>query len=224
MASPCDNRLTVNIKNLPIITDINRGDFLIVETPDGTGILDFRNFLITLDNTTFSSTFLNYNTQINTVSAEIKDLSLSTETAINALSTSTSESITRLESLIDATSSLNVLNNTFATFSSDGETVQILNSYNINNGEVLTNGSIRINFKTNFTDPNYCVMTAGGYYYDEDTRTSSPLNLAITQTTTNSVTFNVLSSGGAPLSSVNTSVFTRAWLSFKTGLQAEPLV
>lgn len=71
MASPCDNRLSVNIKNLPIVTDINRGDFLIVETPDGTNILDFRNFLVTLDNTTFSTTFINYNTQITEISAKM---------------------------------------------------------------------------------------------------------------------------------------------------------
>lgn len=75
MASPCDNRLTVNIKNLPIITDINNGDFLIVEAPDGTSILDFRNFLITLDNTTFSSTFLNYNTRIIELSSSFNQLS-----------------------------------------------------------------------------------------------------------------------------------------------------
>lgn len=71
MASPCDNRLTVNIKKLPIISDINKGDFLIVETIEGTNILDFRNFLITLDNTTFGPTFLDYGTKINTISANL---------------------------------------------------------------------------------------------------------------------------------------------------------
>lgn len=71
MASPCDNRLTVNIKKLPIINDIKKGDFLIVETTDGTNIMDFRNFLITLDNTTFGSTFLEYSTRINTISSNL---------------------------------------------------------------------------------------------------------------------------------------------------------
>jgi hypothetical protein len=71
MASPCDNRLAVNIKSLPILSDINKGDLLIVETPEGTNILDFRNFLITLDNTTFGSTFLAYGTQIKTLSADL---------------------------------------------------------------------------------------------------------------------------------------------------------
>jgi hypothetical protein len=82
MASPCDNRLTVNIKKLPIINDISSGDFLIVETTDGTNILDFRNFLITLDNTTFGSTFLDYSTRIDTISANLalsaSDLGLKT--------------------------------------------------------------------------------------------------------------------------------------------------
>lgn len=90
MASPCDSRLTVNIKNLPIISDINNGDFIIVETSEGTNILDFRNFLITLDNTTFKSTFLNHNTQFSIISSLInsntQDISAN-KTAVNDLTT-----------------------------------------------------------------------------------------------------------------------------------------
>ena len=47
MATACGNRLAVNIKDLPVVTDINNGDFFIVETPQGTNVLDFKNFIIT---------------------------------------------------------------------------------------------------------------------------------------------------------------------------------
>ena len=43
----------LNIKELPVINDIVPGDFMIIETPSSTSIIDFQNFLITLDNTTF---------------------------------------------------------------------------------------------------------------------------------------------------------------------------
>tara|TARA_R110000868_G_scaffold195933_1_gene441741 strand:- start:33 stop:536 length:504 start_codon:yes stop_codon:yes gene_type:complete len=49
------SNLFVNIKNLPQSNAINSGDYLIVETPNGTQILDFADFIITSANTTFSS-------------------------------------------------------------------------------------------------------------------------------------------------------------------------
>ena len=43
----------VNIKNLPETPQINFGDFLILETPQGTQLINFDNFVITEQNTTF---------------------------------------------------------------------------------------------------------------------------------------------------------------------------
>ena len=45
----------VNIKNLPEISGINAGDLLIVETPNGTSIIDFENFIIPKSNVTFAN-------------------------------------------------------------------------------------------------------------------------------------------------------------------------
>lgn len=45
----------INIKQLPEINQIENGSYLIVETPEGTNILDFKNFIITPTNTTFAS-------------------------------------------------------------------------------------------------------------------------------------------------------------------------
>jgi hypothetical protein len=74
MASTTTNSLYVNIKELPSINDINNGDFLIVETPDGTSIIDYQDFFITLQNTTFESTIDNLQTDTQTISADLIDL------------------------------------------------------------------------------------------------------------------------------------------------------
>jgi len=44
----------VNIKTLPHTGDVRAGYFLIVETPDGTRIIDYNNFVISDNNTTFA--------------------------------------------------------------------------------------------------------------------------------------------------------------------------
>ena len=74
MASTSTNSLYVNIKELPSINDINNGDFLIVETPDGTSIIDYQDFFITLQNTTFESTINNLQTDTQTLSSDLIDL------------------------------------------------------------------------------------------------------------------------------------------------------
>ncbi len=45
----------INIKNLPEVDEIQPGDFLLVEIPAGSRILDFKNFLVSKDNITFSA-------------------------------------------------------------------------------------------------------------------------------------------------------------------------
>ena len=74
MASTSTNSLYVNIKELPSINDINNGDFLIVETPDGTSIIDYQDFFITLQNTTFESTIDNLQTDTQTLSTDLIEL------------------------------------------------------------------------------------------------------------------------------------------------------
>lgn len=58
----------ISIKQLPQITEINNDDLLLVQTPNATNTLLFSNFVIGLDNTTFSSTITQNSTDINTLS------------------------------------------------------------------------------------------------------------------------------------------------------------
>ena len=74
MASTSSNSVYINIKELPVINDVNNGDFLIVETPDGTNIIDYQDFFITLENTTFESTIDNLQTDTQTLSTDLIEL------------------------------------------------------------------------------------------------------------------------------------------------------
>lgn len=65
----------ISIKQLPQITEINNDDLLLVQTPNATNTLLFSNFVIGLDNTTFSSTITQNSTDIETLSSQIKSLS-----------------------------------------------------------------------------------------------------------------------------------------------------
>ena len=58
----------VSISQLPVVNSINKGDFLIVQTPNATNRLDFENFVVGLDNTSFSSTIEQHTTDISGLS------------------------------------------------------------------------------------------------------------------------------------------------------------
>ena len=45
----------VNIVRLPESDEVKSGDYLIIETPQGTKIVDFSNFILTESNVTFST-------------------------------------------------------------------------------------------------------------------------------------------------------------------------
>ena len=55
---------SVNIKRLPEASDIEDGNFLIIEGDEGTSILDFKNFIITENNTTFQPLLSSHSTNI----------------------------------------------------------------------------------------------------------------------------------------------------------------
>jgi|TARA_R110000787_G_scaffold86030_1_gene183094 hypothetical protein len=59
----------VSIKQLPQVTEINTGDLLLVQTPNATNTLLFENFIIGLNNTTFSSTISGQRTDIDSLSS-----------------------------------------------------------------------------------------------------------------------------------------------------------
>jgi hypothetical protein len=108
MASTSSNSVYINIKELPVINDINNGDFLIVETPDGTNIIDYQDFFITLENTTFESTITNLQTDTQTLS-----------TNLSALTTSYNELLSSLETKISPTFNITTVNVTLNSASNN---------------------------------------------------------------------------------------------------------
>lgn len=58
----------VSIKQLPQITEINSDDLLLIQKPDSTNTLKFRDLIIGLDNTTFSNTIIQNSTDVSSVS------------------------------------------------------------------------------------------------------------------------------------------------------------
>ena len=98
----------MNIKELPEITDIISGDFLIVETPTATSILDYDNFVITLDNTTFGDTIINNTTNIAAVSSDVIDLENTLTANVASLSSqdlNTNSRVSNLSSQVSILSS-----------------------------------------------------------------------------------------------------------------------
>ena len=61
----------VSINQLPVTNQITDGDFLIVQTPNATNRLDFSDFVIGLDNTTFKNTIETNTTDIEALSSTL---------------------------------------------------------------------------------------------------------------------------------------------------------
>ena len=144
---PCvDNKdLIYNVKELPETFAVAAGDLLLIETDDGTNIMDFANFVIGLDNTTFGSTITQHSTDIATLSADV--------TSLESLSAAVDETTAALSALV-------VGNSTKAMISllSGGEYgPKLLGGTNI--ASVDWNGDIvRFSFTRNFSNTNYMVI------------------------------------------------------------------
>jgi hypothetical protein len=65
----------INIKQLPQINSIQSGDYLIVDTPDGTGIIDFADVVIDLNQTSFEPTIIELTTDVIALSTQVQSLS-----------------------------------------------------------------------------------------------------------------------------------------------------
>ena len=64
----------VTVKNLPEAITIGSGDFMIVENPMGTRIIDFENFIIGHDNITFGAQLTAYQDDIDVLQTNVKAL------------------------------------------------------------------------------------------------------------------------------------------------------
>ena len=161
----------LNIKELPEINDVINGDFMIIETSTGTSIIDYQNFLITLDNTTFGDQVVQNSTDILTLSSSFNTLSSELTADIASLSATTART------------------NTFVVFSLPNYNLTtsptILKSSNVTSVTLNTSTSaVTIQYTTNFNDANYC-MTTGVV------NLTNPVVMHGTASTTNDATFNI---------------------------------
>ena len=76
----------VNINKLDGVTSLKAGDFLIIETPEGTKILDFKDFSIGVGNTTFSATISSHTSDISDNTSLISQLTASQDINTNLVS------------------------------------------------------------------------------------------------------------------------------------------
>ncbi|MDB4430215.1 hypothetical protein N9273_00180 [bacterium] len=145
---PCvDNKnLIYNIKELPETFSVSDGDLLLIETEEGTNILDYANLLIGLDNTTFGTTITQHSTDIAILSTDINTLS----SGFDSLSSQVDTEIAELSaSVIGST--------TKALISLETNTTPLLlQNTNIESVEYVNN-LIRFNFTVNLSNANYIV-------------------------------------------------------------------
>jgi len=72
----------ISIKQLPAVTEVNNNDLLLVQTLNSTNTVKFENFVIGLNNTTFSSTICANSTNIDHVSSVLDDTFFSPDTVL----------------------------------------------------------------------------------------------------------------------------------------------
>jgi hypothetical protein len=63
----------ISIKQLPVVTEINNDDLILVQKSNATNTLKFENFVIGLENTTFAPTISSNVTNINFLSSVFDD-------------------------------------------------------------------------------------------------------------------------------------------------------
>lgn len=145
---PCvDNKdLIYNVKELPETFAVAAGDLLLIETDDGTNIMDFTNFVIGLDNTTFGTTITQHSTDITALSSDVATLSSKLDDDIATLSAAAIGNTTKAIISLSA---------------QDNNGPQIINSTNITSVE-FENNKVRFNFTNNFTNAAYLVLPAAG--------------------------------------------------------------
>ncbi len=143
---PCvDNKsLIYNIKELPETFSVADGDLLLIETEEGTNIMDFSNFIIGLDNTTFGTTITQHSTDIDTLSSNFNSLSSQVDTDVAELSATIVGNTTKA----------------LVTLSGDDAFSAVtVASTNIASVEyIVASHVVRFNFDNNFSNTNYLIL------------------------------------------------------------------
>jgi hypothetical protein len=166
MASPCTQLTTyTNILDLPRTQSIDNGDFLIVETPDGTTILDFEDFIIPVQNTTLGDTLSTLQTDIDNLnSLPVFRSTINSNTVLSSTGVSTKVVFGSLD--YDTNSNFSVLSSRF-TATTPG--YYIFNTSVGSESQSSTNTSVafRVNNTTNFSksqSPGYFWSLSDIYY------------------------------------------------------------
>lgn len=63
----------ISLQQLPVISEVNNGDLILIQTATSTNTLDFKDFVIGLENTTFASTISSHTTDIDSISSIIEN-------------------------------------------------------------------------------------------------------------------------------------------------------
>lgn len=153
---PCvDNKnLIYNIKELPETFSVAGGDLLLIETEEGTNILDYDNFVIGLENTTFGTTITQHSTDIAALSSDFNSLS---------------SQVDNITAELSATIIGNTTKALISLSAQDAYGPKILQSTNITSVEFVdASNKIRFNFDTNLSNTNYLVLPAAATVNDSN--------------------------------------------------------
>jgi hypothetical protein len=100
----------INIKDLPELTQVNNGDYILIETSTGTHILNFENLLLPTQNTVITTTV---NQNASAFTTAVTDLSTAANTLFNNTDTVSANLQTLSASYETNKNSLSALANTY---------------------------------------------------------------------------------------------------------------
>lgn len=95
----------VNIKELPLVNEVQAGDFFIVETTQGTNIIDFSNIIIPPENTTFYGEIQQLQTDVGGLSTLFELQTALIQAVSTELDTKIESTSAELQTSIDSVSS-----------------------------------------------------------------------------------------------------------------------
>lgn len=94
------DNIYVNIKELPQLDQVQPGDLLIVETDTGTNVIDFSNFILPPENTTFYGELENITSELIGLSGDITTATLGFLLTASELTTSLTNTISNVTTQI----------------------------------------------------------------------------------------------------------------------------
>ena len=143
----------INIEDLEIATEVKIGDYVLLETTDGTRLLDFKDFIIGVDNITFfdriSGTYLK-TSDISAVSAKAEN----NHTILTTLSSVTADVENNKTRINSAFSSLAAL-------------VDNIDTTGINAEDISPNTNSKVGFTVSNAISRSLFKTSGAVYFDK---------------------------------------------------------